>query len=335
MSTTYGGETLSLAAAKATIETYQRENVVAHLWKQGEKVWSAVNRMLAKRGIAARAEGFWPGVAWVFDQPELSAKFFRACYANGLSLYNVSSVTFSHRDEDIAEASTIRTRLRERCVPDLPPIIDMHTHIWGDAQQVGGCGCADRNGGSLRPRSRRRASAVRRYVSVARGNRCGQTPQPRKQCRRDKRMKPMVTVYPRHGTIAVDECVKWMERGFVGLKIWVSIADEPCVFPLIEKMIEYGKPMLIHAMHKSVGQLPLESDPTNIASLAKRYPQAKIIMPHMGGNFIYSCEVIADCPNVWTDPSGTYCETGMVEHAMKVLGADRILFGSDAPVRIS
>jgi len=117
----------------------------------------------------------------------------------------------------------------------------------------------------------------------------------------------------------------------VGLKIWVSIADEPCVFPLIERMIEYGKPTLIHAMHKSVGQLPLESDPVHIANLARRYPDAKIIMPHIGGNFYYSCEAIADCPNVWTDPSGTYCETGMLEHAVKILGADRILFGSDAP----
>jgi hypothetical protein len=96
-------------------------------------------------------------------------------------------------------------------------------------------------------------------------------------------------------------------------------------------MIERDKPTLIHAMHKSVGQLPLESDPKNIANLAKRYPQAKLIMPHIGGNFYYSCEAIADCPNVWTDPSGTYCETGMLEHAVKTLGAQRILFGSDAP----
>jgi uncharacterized protein len=84
-------------------------------------------------------------------------------------------------------------------------------------------------------------------------------------------------------------------------------------------------------MHKSVGQLPLESDPTHIANLARAYPQAKIIMPHIGGNFYYSCDVIADYPNVWTDPSGTYCESGMVEHAVRMLGAERIVFGSDAP----
>ncbi len=150
--------------------------------------------------------------------------------------------------------------------------------------------------------------------------------------KRDPRIRPMVYVYPPLGTQhALDQIRRWMDAGFQGLKIWVSLADDPGVFPLIERMIEYGKPTLIHAMHKSVGQLPLESDPTNIANLARRYPQAKIIMPHMGGNFLYSCEVIAPYSNIWTDPSGTYCETGMLEHAVSVLGADRILFGSDAP----
>jgi uncharacterized protein len=149
--------------------------------------------------------------------------------------------------------------------------------------------------------------------------------------RRDTRIRPMVTVYPRHGSSALDELDCWMDLGFCGLKIWLNPADEPCVFPLIERMIEYGKPTLIHAMHKTVGQYPLESDPRNVAALAARYPQARIIMPHVGGNFYYSTEVIAPHPNVLTDPSGTYCETGMLEHAVKLLGAERILFGSDAP----
>jgi glutamate-1-semialdehyde 2,1-aminomutase len=104
ISTTYGGEALSLAAAKATIETYQRENVVDFLWSQGEKFWSGVNRMLVDHKVPARTEGFSPGPAWVFDDPNYDATFFRACYRNGLSFYNVSSITFSHRDDDISEA---------------------------------------------------------------------------------------------------------------------------------------------------------------------------------------------------------------------------------------
>jgi predicted TIM-barrel fold metal-dependent hydrolase len=214
-------------------------------------------------------------------------------------------------------------------VTNLPPIIDMHTHIWGGTDAADGDTLIE-----MANRFHLEAVVVMPLfggtcpspAEIAAGNEAVAA-----LAKRDPRMKPMVTVYPRHGELAVREMKRCIDAGFIGLKIWVSPADEPCVFPLIERMIKRGQPTLIHAMHKSVGQLPLESDPKNIANLAKRYPAAKIIMPHVGGNFYYSCEAIADCPNVWTDPSGTYCETGMVEHAVKVLGADRVMFGSDAP----
>jgi predicted TIM-barrel fold metal-dependent hydrolase len=214
-------------------------------------------------------------------------------------------------------------------------IIDNHTHLWGGAD-----GLTEQAGGreqliAMADRYNIEALVVLPLFGghnpsvdeIAAGNRAV-----RELGRQDKRMKPFVTVFPRHGKAALDELVRGIEEyGFFGLKIWVSPADEPCVYPLIEKMIEYGKPSLIHAMHKSVGQLPLESDPTDIARLARRYPESKIIMAHIGGNFIYSCGAIRDVPNVMTDPSGSYCERGMVERAVHELGAERILFGSDAP----
>jgi glutamate-1-semialdehyde 2,1-aminomutase len=43
ISSTYGGETLSLAAAKATIETYQTRNVIEHTWRKSECAWSGLN----------------------------------------------------------------------------------------------------------------------------------------------------------------------------------------------------------------------------------------------------------------------------------------------------
>jgi predicted TIM-barrel fold metal-dependent hydrolase len=213
-------------------------------------------------------------------------------------------------------------------------IIDIHTHLWGAPD-----GLTPQSGG----REKLIAMADRYNIEalvvlplfgghnpsqeeIAAGNRAV-----RDLWRDDPRMKPFVTVFPRHGQAAVDELVRCMEDGFFGLKIWVSPANEPCVYPLIEKMIGYGRPSLIHAMHKSVGQLALESDPTDIAALARRYPESKIIMAHIGGNFIYSCGAIRDVPNVVTDPSGSYCERGMVERAVHELGADRVVFGSDAP----
>jgi glutamate-1-semialdehyde 2,1-aminomutase len=106
ISSTYGGETLSLAAARAAITTYREENVIAHLWRQGEKLWGGLNELFAKHGLPAEMKGFWCCPRMVFgpDAPSgLSDDFMRACYRNGISMYNVGYVNFSHKDADVAE----------------------------------------------------------------------------------------------------------------------------------------------------------------------------------------------------------------------------------------
>ncbi|MHA1570536.1 MAG: aspartate aminotransferase family protein [Alphaproteobacteria bacterium] len=107
VSSTYGGETLSLAAARACLDIYRSEDVIGHLWRQGEKMWGGVNKLFAGRGIPVAFEGFWPcpQIRFQADAPQdLPEKFFRAAYHNGVSLYYVPYVNYSHTDEDIAEA---------------------------------------------------------------------------------------------------------------------------------------------------------------------------------------------------------------------------------------
>lgn len=148
----------------------------------------------------------------------------------------------------------------------------------------------------------------------------------------DPRMIPFATVYPPHGDDALREAEHRVHhQRFAGLKIWCSLADDPCMDPLLDLMAAADKPTLIHALHKATGQLPLESRPLNVARLARRHPKARIVMAHAGGDFLWSCDVIGDCPNVWTDLSGSYCESGMMEHAIDVLGPGRVLFGTDLP----
>lgn len=106
ISSTFGGEALSLAAAKATIGVYTREDVVGHLWRQGEKLWSGVNKLFAKHGIPLEWKGFWPCptlTATDSSGAPVRDAFFRAAYRNGVSLYNVSYVNYSHQDHDIEE----------------------------------------------------------------------------------------------------------------------------------------------------------------------------------------------------------------------------------------
>lgn len=112
ISSTFGGETLSLAAAKACMQTYREHDVVSYLWKQGEQMWSGLTALFHKYDIPIRIRGFWPcpmfrvdsGITDASIQRELLPGFFRLAYWEGVSLYNVSYVNFSHRDEDIEEA---------------------------------------------------------------------------------------------------------------------------------------------------------------------------------------------------------------------------------------
>ncbi|HIC70360.1 MAG TPA: amidohydrolase, partial [Candidatus Latescibacteria bacterium] len=92
-------------------------------------------------------------------------------------------------------------------------------------------------------------------------------------------------------------------------------------------------PILQHAWRKTTGNLEGESTPGDVAHLARRHPRARIIMAHLNGCNPRGIEEVADCPNIFIDTSGGDPERGVVELAVARLGARRVLFGSDAPIR--
>jgi len=106
VSSTYGGEALTLAAAKACIETYRAEPVIEHIWRLAERVWAGMEDLCKEHGIPCRMRGLWPCIALTFEKDareDLHARFFRAAYRNGVSLYDIPYVTYSHQDADIDE----------------------------------------------------------------------------------------------------------------------------------------------------------------------------------------------------------------------------------------
>ncbi len=120
------------------------------------------------------------------------------------------------------------------------------------------------------------------------------------------------------------------EQGFEGVKIWVSEkCDSPLMDKVAEKIIEYGVPMLIHSFHKSRKQLEKESVGKNVANLAKRFPELKIIMAHLGGNPYNGIPMIQDFKNVWVDLSGSIFHGDYIDYTVERIGADRLLFGTD------
>jgi len=100
------------------------------------------------------------------------------------------------------------------------------------------------------------------------------------------------------------------------------------VWPVIEVLIERGLPALIHCGH------PIFSLPWSIEELIVQFPEAKIILGHMGhGNVVYidaSIAIAGRHPNVWLETSGMPMSLKIREAVQKV-GSDRVMYGSDGP----
>jgi predicted TIM-barrel fold metal-dependent hydrolase len=67
--------------------------------------------------------------------------------------------------------------------------------------------------------------------------------------------------------------------------------------------------------------------------LAKRHPNVRMICGHAGGDWELGIRVIRSTPNLLIDVAGFDPTSGAVEMAVRELGEDRIVFGSDAGIR--
>lgn len=144
-------------------------------------------------------------------------------------------------------------------------------------------------------------------------------------------IKSYVYLSPEHDN-ALDVLRRGVEdNGAIGAKIWISEkCDATSVNPLAEQLIDYGLPVLIHTFKKSNGpQAANESTSVNVRNLALRYPELKIIMAHIDGNCYNGVENVRDLSNVWVDVSGSPSRAGEVEYAVRHLGSQRVMFGTD------
>ncbi len=56
-------------------------------------------------------------------------------------------------------------------------------------------------------------------------------------------------------------------------------------------------------------------------------------MAHLTGCGVRGVQAVKPCQNVVVDTSGAAPEAGIVEFAVEQLGAERVLYGSDVPIR--
>lgn len=107
---TFGGETLSLAAAKATLAKLKREPVIQTIRTQGQKVMEGTAALIAKHD-AGNFLSICGAPSWSFltikeaapySLWQIKTLFMQELFARGILAYGTHNMSYAHTDEDIA-----------------------------------------------------------------------------------------------------------------------------------------------------------------------------------------------------------------------------------------
>ncbi|MGO8718589.1 MAG: amidohydrolase family protein [Acidobacteriaceae bacterium] len=126
-----------------------------------------------------------------------------------------------------------------------------------------------------------------------------------------------------------DRCVRDGPMVCIGELETDVLCSSPALDPIVERAISMNVPILQHTWMKTSGNVPGESTPYDVVELATRHPKAQFICGHTGGNWELGIRIIRDTPNVCAGIAGSDPTSGFVEMAVRELGAERVVYGSD------
>jgi glutamate-1-semialdehyde aminotransferase len=104
ISSTFGGDTVALAAALATMRRIQRGGVIEHLWRQGARVMEGFNALASEHEVPARMVGLPPRRVIVFDAAGgadadgLKGLVWQGCLDRGVLMGNANFISLAHDD---------------------------------------------------------------------------------------------------------------------------------------------------------------------------------------------------------------------------------------------
>jgi len=144
-----------------------------------------------------------------------------------------------------------------------------------------------------------------------------------------------VYLNPRHPQASLDELNRCVRDGpMVGVKLWVAMrCNAPELDPIIARAAELKAVVFQHTWLKITGNLPGESTPLDLVELAQRHPKATLICGHSGGDWERGLRAIRRHKNIFTDLAGGDPTAGVTEMAVRELGANRVIYGSDVAGR--
>ena len=106
---TFGGETVALAACLATIDVFQTQDVLPHIWQQGQRLKGGYNALAKEYELEAYTDciGLPPRTIMRFhdetgtDSLLYKSLFQQECLKRGILTIGGHNPTFSHSDSDV------------------------------------------------------------------------------------------------------------------------------------------------------------------------------------------------------------------------------------------
>jgi len=108
-SCTFGGEAVSLAAARATIAKLREKDVIEHLWRQGARLRDGYNALAREAGLAGhtRCIGYPPRTVLTFtdgagaESLAMKSLFQQEMIKRGILIAGGFNLCYAHSDDDI------------------------------------------------------------------------------------------------------------------------------------------------------------------------------------------------------------------------------------------
>jgi glutamate-1-semialdehyde aminotransferase len=110
ISSTFGGDTLGLAAAKAVLKVYDEEDVIGTIWARGRQLHQGFNDLCRRLDVPASFNGLPPLGQLTFNHTDTSRKddlflrFNAEVLRRGVIIYAVCYPTYAHAEADVEEA---------------------------------------------------------------------------------------------------------------------------------------------------------------------------------------------------------------------------------------
>ena len=151
-----------------------------------------------------------------------------------------------------------------------------------------------------------------------------------------QRVIPFWYLNPAHGDAA---CAELQQRVAQhqrpqGVKLWMALkGNDPRVDPVLNLCAEYRLPVLQHTNIEADGTLPTETTPQEMREMALRHPDVTFLWGHAGSDYEFGVKCALGLDNIFMDIGGNEATNGYTELLVRHLGAERVVYGSDATGR--